>query len=539
MKKSKFLITIIKCLTFFAVLISFMKISGMRVAAAPAKFLYEEQIGEYVYDHYEINKKGDTALVMNGKTTYMRVAYQFDFTAAESISMKTVVDGKKCDCAVCEVNYELEYGDNVNTYPVGVNEIYLGRAYNGQATIIVCYTMKRDMNCPVCAGKEGWHAVTVTEAVIKKRAAVTTTPTPTATPTPIPTATPTPIPTATPTPIPTATPTPIPTATPTPIPTAIPTATPTPVAYDKTEIVPTPAPGAYYGPSSSSSEYRPSGGTVVSGGGNSGSGSGGSSSAGGTTGGGTSGGSSSGTYSQSAAQYSDSASNSDFGKLPDYKRQSAGTGKDSDKNKTSQTSSQSPKPDTSESSSERDTVNGRKTVMKNGVLYVCDETTEDNLLGETGKEETVEEENFEIENAYSREDLAALGEENEISREKGFFETTQGYLVISAILVAILLLLLFVLFFGVIVLGEIEESDEVFDLCAVRIVFRKDKNWCIKLGEVFDENAAVKLKMGILFVLMFKEFELTGITSGNFEGQVTGEISRNMMLYRRRVRKKV
>lgn len=181
---------------------------------------------------------------------------------------------------------------------------------------------------------------------------------------------------------------------------------------------------------------------------------------------------------------------------------------------------------------------GQHTIMKNGVLYIIDDEDAAITAGENLSSSTVEE-SVDADTAYSAADLAVDGTLTEKTREPGFFETGPGIATIIASALLILLLLLFFLFFGVIVFGEVEEHDEVFELCGIRLLRRKDDNWCVNLGEVFEDNAVVKLRLGILFTVIFDGADLVGMTKGMYEGTVTGPIQQNMELCRRNVRRSV
>lgn len=182
---------------------------------------------------------------------------------------------------------------------------------------------------------------------------------------------------------------------------------------------------------------------------------------------------------------------------------------------------------------------GSNYVTKNGVLYIIDEENESVGTGEEKEADTIETKNVENDEAYSAADLAEYGELNEMNAEKGFFRTVPGYLTIGAIALLALLLLMFFLFFGVIVLGEVEEHDEVFELCAIRIMTRRDGNWHIGLGSSFDDNAVLKLRIGLLFAVMFEGWDLKCDTKGLYEGIVEEPIAQNMMLYRKNIRRSV
>jgi len=224
-------------------------------------------------------------------------------------------------------------------------------------------------------------------------------------------------------------------------------------------------------------------------------------------------------------------------------RDPAGSSSDGEKKKStgkkSGSGSSSP-PTSSSAKSTSSRMPGSSTVMKNGVLYIVDGDDEEvGTEGELSKDEDVEEESIETEKAYSAADLASEAEAYEQEAEKGFFQTVPGYAVIIGGGVLILLLALFFLFFGVLVFGEVEEHDEVFELCGIRLMRRHEGNWCINLGSAFDDNAVLKLRLGVLFAIMFDEWEITGEVSGMYEGEVAAEVKQNMLVYRRNIRRNV
>ena len=340
--------------------------------------------------------------------------------------------------------------------------------------------------------------VTVNEAISKPQS----TPAPTATPRPVVT----PLPTASPTPIVTQTPTytPAPTLAPTPSVVATPTPKPTPVSTSN--IPSSPA-------SSSSSFTRP-----------------------GTS---SSSGISSSSMRTSTSSVSGTSSSQGKSMLIEESPQNNGNDSSSSSGKKSNSSSSShigkPPTDRLDEHEER-TGQSVRTIMKDGILYIIDE--EEQALGNGGPSDTVEEmehEEYELENAYSESDLMSQGELIEISSDNKDDVLLITGIILAAIL--ILLLLLFILFFGVIVEGECEEHDEVFSLCRVGIVYRKGGVWKVSLGETFEENAVVRLKLGILFVIIFKNWEIEGVVKGTMSGYVTGDIMQNMMLYRKAVRR--
>ena len=178
--------------------------------------------------------------------------------------------------------------------------------------------------------------------------------------------------------------------------------------------------------------------------------------------------------------------------------------------------------------------------MKDGVLYVFDDDTQASGLPNAGaenKDKTVESDEQDMD--YAASDLALEASMQEREKIPGFWETWPGYAVIISGALLLLLLAMFFLFFGVIVFAEAEEHDEVFELCGVRLMTRRDGNWCVNLGTAFDDNAVVKLRIGILFAALFEGWDITGEVKGVYEGEVTSSVQQNMMIYRRNIRRSV
>lgn len=181
---------------------------------------------------------------------------------------------------------------------------------------------------------------------------------------------------------------------------------------------------------------------------------------------------------------------------------------------------------------------GANYVMKNGVLYIVDD--EDPSVGvakEEGKEN--ETEVTEVESEYSADDLAIEGDLYSAELENGFWTTPIGWAAIGILALLVLTLLLLILFFGVVVCGEVEEHDEVFELCGIRLMRWHDKEWHVNLGCAFDENAVLKLHTGLLFAAIFGEWDITGDSKGLYDGSVSAPCERGMLLYRKNIRRKV
>ncbi len=182
---------------------------------------------------------------------------------------------------------------------------------------------------------------------------------------------------------------------------------------------------------------------------------------------------------------------------------------------------------------------GNNYVTRNGVLYIVDDDSAP--VGTEGEENINEqkEESHENEEAYSASDLADYAKLQSQNKEKGFWQTIPGYVTIGAIALAVLLAILFFLFFGVIVFGEVEEHDEVFELCLIRLMKRREGEWCVDLGSAFDDNAVLKLRIGLLFAVIFDGWDITCQTHGVYEGHVEAVIGQPLMVYRKKIRRNV
>ncbi len=361
-------------------------------------------------------------------------------------------------------------------------------------------------------------------------------------PDPVPTVippSPTPSPTTAP-PSPTTTP-PLPTSAP-PSPTGVPSRTPTPTPYyDPAQEADPIRPGG-----GGSSSYAPSASTtsIVPGGSSSSTGKTGPSSSTSVTGpgGGTGGG---GTYSGTLGTSSIPALSGTDNRISAADPGDVSAGKGGTKRDQNGTSKKGGTGGSSKSTAGSTVSSGSKRsssgyVMRNGVLYIIDDDNGSIKADTTGaKDADTDVITEEKDQEYSASDLAVDGKIREQDLKKGFFHTAAGRLVIVGIALLILLLLLLVLFFGVIVFGEVEEHDEVFELCAIRLMMRREGNWHVRLGESFDENAVIKLRIGLLFALIFEDWELTGEVKGMYEGEITGQIQQGMLMHRKDIRRSV
>lgn len=406
-----------------------------------------------------------------------------------------------------------------------------GSTYSGANTntLTISNITALDNGISIRGGLKATGTMVTYTDVLKLSVDVPITPTATPTPTAMPTATPTATPTGAPIETPTVTPTPtvMPTGAPlgpssseiTPIPGGGGTVTPNPTLP--------PSPGGNISPTSSSSTYipttNPAGITPPSGGGNDS-------------------GSSSKTPSESTkvtvltdveeAKEGIDGTSLLVGTLPSANA--------SDKKATATNKTDADKK--SESSSNDSRMAGQKgssarTTMKNGVLYILDDEKEetDNLRLTPNSSSSIDD--YELDNAYTKNDLLA-GDDASINHMNKKMPIW-GYILIALGFILALALILFILFFGVIVEGECEENDEVFELCGIRIIYRKEGMWCVSLSDVFDENAIVRLRIGILFALIFKDIELKAYVTGVYEGEVKGNIENKMLLMRKKIRRRV
>ena len=335
------------------------------------------------------------------------------------------------------------------------------------------------------------------------------------------TSVPTPSPTASPTPPPA---TPSPTVVPaSPTPTVVP-ATPTPHAPTPSPVIPSGGGKTEYRPSSSSSSYTPQPSSSSSAPGRSSSTSAPRPGSGETV------------YKGEIPGHDDGRGDE---KIPAANEGSTGGrsgGTSGSSSKTGPSSRSGSSSDMTGSSSVTRQTGSGNYVTKNGVLYLIDD--EDTGIGPedpASQPESVETEDRP--NMYEAGDLAVDGEYREQEYEKGFFSTNAGYATIAVSALLLTALAIFFLFFGVIVFGEVEEHDEVFEFCAVRLMRRRDGNWYVNLGNSFDDNAVLKLRIGLLFAVIFEEWDVIGEVGGTYEGQVKGQVEQGMLLYRRSIRR--
>lgn len=367
-------------------------------------------------------------------------------------------------------------------------------------------------------------------------------PTPTAVPTsePMPTNTPIPVVTLTPTATPIPTATPEPTMTPTPVITKTPTLTPAPTAYptkvpittltpetegddvNPTKIPPKPSAEPKNKPSSSSSSYKTS---------------------------------SSSNYtdrSSSSSSTSSSEKTSSTGRTIIYedipeettdvidneiKKKNgispAGARRAGDDSNGKSTNDGKGNKISVNNYSNTVVSNTAKTTMRDGILYILDDEDEDENIEKEDEQKIVEE--YVLENEYSAGDLVDGESHETVITKKKYGISFYAGIIIGAIL--LLAILLFLLFFGVIVEGECEESDDVFDICRMTIISRKEGNWHINLKESFEDNAVLRLRMGLLFVVIFKDTELQCEVTGNYAGDINCNIEQKSLLYRKAVRR--
>ena len=185
-------------------------------------------------------------------------------------------------------------------------------------------------------------------------------------------------------------------------------------------------------------------------------------------------------------------------------------------------------------------IDGKRTIEKNGIIYVLDDSDMEPKTADGAFEEAqcIVEEQHDISKEYDNNDLVA-SDEGMLSRSpvRVFLSGPLGIAVVIPAALLLIGLLLFILFFGVVMECECEEKDEIFDLCAVKLLKRRDGVWCIDVGEVFEENAVIRLRFGILFVAIFGGWEFDAYTQGNIDGIVSDEVCQKLLLYRRKVRR--
>lgn len=530
----------------FVLLIVFMSLAGGVMVYADELVYVDTDYSDSMYyiDKYYIECNSDSRNLEKGATQYYNWNYSINLENARYVKVTTwyTIGFFRCEEYIaskhCDGKVNLTVNGAGKIAQASGDTVDVNGMFCKDGKLQVQHYVYRGTGCEMCGDCAEIKMYSHLVQIYRYK----NPPTPTPTPTPKPTATPTPKPTATPTPSPTQ----VPTATPTPVPTQIPTITPTPSPTQAPTVTPTPVPTqapiqtTTPAPVQTSSENTNSSTVVIpaviptktpnSSANNEGNHESGKVS---------SDNSSHQGYTPEKPWYTDESAKEDEIKLPEYKSIPSGNTnkKEASKDTANKKSMQSESSSSTQNSLQEtasDTVNGRKTLMKNGVLYVLDEEE----AGDDNPEESLSEvEEIELENAYSQNTLA-VESQGEVSRNSdSFLNTVAGKILIIGLILLLFLILLFALFFGVIVFGEIEENDEVFDLCAIRFVKRKEDNWQINLKDVFDENAAVKLRIGILFAVLFKDWEITAETTGNYEGYVKGEVAQNMMLYRKKIRR--
>lgn len=216
---------------------------------------------------------------------------------------------------------------------------------------------------------------------------------------------------------------------------------------------------------------------------------------------------------------------------------SAQAGSNGPKSAKSVSDARKPKGATGRESGSSSQMQKVRTVTKDGIVYVYDDEGEDpKYIGSA--EEYKESENVVLDDYYDDPGYIE-GHEKNAQKSEAKLSGPLLYVVVSLSSLLGIAIIIFVLFFGVIVEGECEDKDEVFDFCFIRVVYRKDGKWCINLSEVFEENAVVRLKFGILFSVIFKEWEIQGCTTGTYEGEITELIEQKMLMYRRKIRRKL
>ena len=65
----------------------------------------------------------------------------------------------------------------------------------------------------------------------------------------------------------------------------------------------------------------------------------------------------------------------------------------------------------------------------------------------------------------------------------------------------------------------------------------REGKWCLNLGTAFDDNAVLKLRVGLLFAVIFEEWDMTGEVYGMYEGEITAAVEQGMLLYRKNIRR--
>lgn len=116
----------------------------------------------------------------------------------------------------------------------------------------------------------------------------------------------------------------------------------------------------------------------------------------------------------------------------------------------------------------------------------------------------------------------------------------EDYIYLFIILFSVLLIayaFLFVSFFLVRLYGVFEEGDEEYDLCHIGKISYQNGEWVIDADNLFDDNAAIKIKFGFIFKLLFYDSSVCVNSNGVKNGTAYCNVG-DALVFRRKIRKK-
>lgn len=113
------------------------------------------------------------------------------------------------------------------------------------------------------------------------------------------------------------------------------------------------------------------------------------------------------------------------------------------------------------------------------------------------------------------------------------------YLILVVGSVLVILIAIYCLMFAIIpTYGALEESDDSYDFYGIRFIRYKKGNWMVNVGSIFDDNAVVRLKIPLIFRMLFYDWEIEIMSKGKKTGSTFVKMSKDVYVYRRRIRRR-
>lgn len=108
---------------------------------------------------------------------------------------------------------------------------------------------------------------------------------------------------------------------------------------------------------------------------------------------------------------------------------------------------------------------------------------------------------------------------------------------VIAVVLTITTVMIIVGFFTFTIWGAFEESDESYDFYGVRFIKYKDGRWILCVGDIFDENAVIKIFVPLLFRTLFYDDAIEFYSNGRKTGKSSERVSKTVYVYRKKVRR--